>query len=217
MPDTKTEALTIARRTLDTIVDEMTIVDTKGQEWARDVVRKIKTEIVNVHDELDKAIGEAHNLHRTLTGQRKKFLDPLDKLKVAVERKMGAYNQRLEDEAAKERHRLAGIARKEAEDARLAEAEQLEAAGEKEAAEVVIQAPIVVSAPPPPPPPKVEGVTQTRTREARVVCEGLVPREHCSSDSKKLKAYARSMGEQAVAPGVEFWWKDTTSVRKAAV
>jgi hypothetical protein len=217
MNEPKTEALIITRRTLDTIVDELVIANHDNLEFARDVVRKIRSSKDQVDDEFSEHIAQAHRLHKGMVAQRKKFIEPLDKLKTTVERKMGAYLQAEEDKAAAERKRLADIAHKEAEEARLAEAERLEAEGENEAAAAVIEAPIAVVAPAPPPPPKVEGVVQRKTWKHRIVDEALVPRQFCSSDDRKLREYARSMQSQAGCAGVEFYCETSVSTRKAAV
>src|SRR6185437_2956841 len=94
-----------------------------------------------------------------------------------------------------EEQRLAEIARKEAEDRALAEAQVLEARGEGHLAEIVMQealaapAPVVVVAATV---QKVEGIASRKNWRYRIVNEALIPREYLSPDPVKIGAIVRS-------------------------
>lgn len=155
----------------------------------------------------------AHKAHKAITKQEKDLDAIPAKAEAIIKSKMEAYYAKQERARREEEERLREEARKEAEERQLAEAEAAEASGDKEAAEALI------NTPPPEPvvipstqrPAKVEGVSTTKIRRYRIVDEARVPRSFLSVDEKKLAGYARSMGDAASVPGVEFYWE--TSVR----
>ena len=89
-----------------------------------------------------------------------------------------------------------------------AEAEALQASGETELAEQVIQqaaeapAPVVVL---PKETPKMSEIQARETWQFEVVDEKLVPREFMSPDPKKIGAVVRSQKKLANIPGVRIW------------
>ena len=92
--------------------------------------------------------------------------------------------------------------------AAVAEAESLQAIGETELAEQVIQQ--AVEAPPPvvvlpKETPKMKEMQARETWQFEVVDEKLVPREFMSPDPKKIGAVVRSQKKLASIPGVRIW------------
>ena len=160
-------------------------------------------------------IKDAHTLHRNLIGKRDYHREPLQLAEREIKQRMGRWSSeqeriRVEREQA-ERKRLA----QEAEDRRLAEAETLEATGQAEAADALIEAP-----PPPPPPvvirtsvPKTKGISVRKVWKYRIVDFKLIPHEYLTVDEKKIGAVVRALKENAKIAGVEVYSEDSTSVK----
>lgn len=115
-----------------------------------------------------------------------------------------------EQERVKREREAAESARlkKEQDAAAAADAESLQAIGETELAEQVIQeaaetpAPVVVL---PKETPKMKEIQARETWQFEVVDEKLVPRELMSPDPKKIGAVVRSQKKLASIPGVRIW------------
>lgn len=170
-------------------------------------VLDIDADIKEVEAELNPGIAKANDTHKHLTQQRKKFLDPRKAAKATAKSKCATYRRQEEEKRRKEEDRLRVIALKEAEDQRLAEAEQLAKAGHEEAADEVLEQP-VVAAPvvlPPAAPPKPAGMYR-KAWKARIDHPGMVPRRWCMPDQIALNAQARQLEEAAVGTvrGVTF-------------
>jgi hypothetical protein len=84
---------------------------------AVDKIRIIKALRKEVEDTFNPIIEKAHSAHKEAVSQRKKFTDPLDEAERIIKRKIGDYDQYLEDEARREAEKLAEIARREKEKA----------------------------------------------------------------------------------------------------
>jgi hypothetical protein len=172
-----------------------------GEQMAVDIKAAIKT----LHEELDPGIDKANKLHKHLTGQRKKYKDPLTAALGIAVGKTSTYRQEEDRKRREEEARLRAAAMKEAEEARLAEAEQLEKAGREIEAQAVLDEPVK---PPPVVLPqtleKPKGLSYSTTWEAEVVEISLVPRQYLMANMPMLNAMARSSKGQATIPGVKF-------------
>jgi hypothetical protein len=143
----------------------------------------------------------------------KKFVDePLEACRT-LDRKRYAYQQaenRKRQEAAEALRREEE--KKQAEE-KLKLAERMEAAGMKQQAEDVLDAPMApVFVPEPVKVEKPEGQSYVEVWQARVVDANLVPREYCIPDLVALGKLARLMKGKASVPGVKF--SDVGSVRR---
>ncbi len=118
---------------------------------------------------------------------------------------MIAYKKKKDDEAAAERRRLDEIARKEAEEKKLAEAAALEKEGRADEAEAVLnsedyQAPAAVESA-----PEVDGVSYRDKWTFEITNPDLVPREYCIPDEKAIGGIARTMKGRVKIPGVRIY------------
>lgn len=160
--------------------------------WLRDTVAPLKAKIA---DTFRPRIQQAHELHKGLLADERRFLGPVLDAERLVRGRCATYEQAVEDQRkaaeaaarreqerleAEERARVAAEQKRlqaEAEERRLAEAAKAEEAGDKATAERLISAPVVVPAVAPrpvfvPPPsiaaPKAEGYSSRDAWSAEV-------------------------------------------------
>ena len=129
----------------------MEIKDNKSNEAATVYLKGIKTLQKEIEEELKPAIDKAYELHRTLTTQKKKFLDPLQVAEKTIKQKISKFLQdcerirlelqRITREKAEAEERKAREAKEKQqreweakEKAKREEAEKLEAEGKVEEA-----------------------------------------------------------------------------------
>ena len=183
-------------------------------------IRALRDQIAEVFDPI---CAKAFEAHKAATAQRKRFLDPVDEAERTVKRAMSVYVE------AEDRRRLIAeaaareVARKADEDARLARAAALEAAGAPEAADAVLE-----EAPPAPPvvaipKPQAQGIRTSTTYSAEVtdlyalVCavakdRGLL--HLVAPNAPALNAMARALRENLRVPGVRAIAVRGVSVRR---
>ncbi|MDZ4346141.1 MAG: hypothetical protein U1E51_27325, partial [Candidatus Binatia bacterium] len=112
---------------------------------AGELLRSIKALEKSVSDTFDVPIEAAHKAHKAILAAKAQHMDPLVKAEGIVKGKMGVHIQEQERIRAEQQRIADAAARKAEEDARLAEAQVLEEIGETEAAEAVIEEPIVTA------------------------------------------------------------------------
>lgn len=184
-------------------LDLMGVVLVRIKTFRKLVAAKFKTPIANADETHKSMLALRNDLDHAA-----KYAEQIGKDKVSA---FTIEQGRIQRE---EQDRLREVARKEAEDRQIAEAERLEKDGHKEAAEEVLSAPplpmdpIAVVAI-----PKARGVSVKMTYEPEVFDESLVTRKFLMVDMPKLQKYGRAMGSQAVEPGVEFIQKPIVAVR----
>ncbi len=191
----------------------------------------------------DDAVLQAHRLHKLLVGKRKTLLKPIEDAEATVRLSVADYEQRIERERAADRLRIAeeqqrveaerrriveealAKARKEAEDVRLAQAAALEADGQAEAAEQVLDTPIQVepvkvdlpplpaSVPPPPPRTAMKGVNTRENWKFEIVDPMLIPREYLAVDEVKIGKVVRALKSATSIPGVRPYAETGVAVR----
>lgn len=213
-------------------VRTLAIVNDETFTAAGAILRDIATYIKRVGEVMNPVVAAAHNAHRVAVGQRDALLRPATLAKTALGSKMVAYEleqSRLRREAEetqrRERERLEREAReaaaaeqrrllKAAEDARLESAVALEAAGDTQAAQRLVEAPIVVpvvnaapvvlATPPPPALPKAEGTSFRTDHGWRVTNEALVPRIYLMLNESAIGKVYRALGPKTDIPGTEY-------------
>jgi hypothetical protein len=173
-------------------VPESTDLQTTGKDWlavardtvvasqeqldrANDSLKIIKGMKAQVNDRLGPAVEAAHKAHKTLTSLRADLLEPFDKAEKAIKVACSNYVVAVQREAEKKRLAAEAEARKQAEEGRIARAEQLEKQGRTAEAHAEIAAPIVVAPPEPVAPPVA-------------IPKGMVPRETWSARVDSLLA-----------------------------
>ncbi len=215
-PDT-TELEGGNRSVLERAIDFM-IPHARAYEHAGVLLRDIKTERKVIAYKFAEPVNNAWKAHKAMVKMRNDLDEPRKRAEEIIKHKRGEYRAEQDRIARAEQERLREIARKEAEDRQLAEAAQLEKDGHQEAAEQVLDAPppMVVVAPTfPTTVPKAEGLSVRTTWKGRVVNAKAVPDQYmlCIPNDKLIQAHARSMGAQALIPGVEFFKVETEAVK----
>lgn len=201
----------------------LVITDNRTNESATIFLKNVKALQLEIKKELRPAIEQAHELHRTLVAQEKKFLEPLQEAETLVKRKMGDFL--FEQEKIRiEEQRKAQQAAEAAERKRRAELEEQakrhEAAGRMDKAEerramaeeVFVQAPIVES--------KVEkqaGVATVQNWKFEVIDEMKIPREYLVVDEsaigKIVRAFKNKEKTEKTIPGIRVWAETNVAVR----
>lgn len=190
---------------------------------------EIKRRRARIAELMNPICDAAYKTWKTAVAKRESLDAPFAEADKAYSRAQGAYDQeqaRLRREAEeatrRERERLEAVERarvaaeearlrKEEDDRRLAEAAEAEAAGDTEAAERILAAPVEtpVVAPRPifvPPPavqaPKAAGVSFRDNWDFEIVDAALIPREYLVPDETKLRGVVRALKHQTRIPGV---------------
>lgn len=182
---------------------------------ADDFLGSVKTLRKKIDEGYDEIIASLHRSHKLAVGTKKRYSDPVDEAEKTVKGKMGAYQEQRQAEVRREQMAAEAAARKAADDAQLAQAAALEAAGHKEAAQAVLDAPPAPAAvlPMPVGAPTIEGTSIRKLYSCRVVnlrelavfavanpamlASCLLPNE------KALDAMARAQKDSFRIPGCE--------------
>ena len=179
---------------------------------ASDTLRGLKTVRLRINEVFDPPIAAAHASHKAAIAAKKKVDGPLAEAEGTAKGKIGAYQLEQEKKRREEQRQREEVARKEAEELRLREAEALEAQGQLDEADMVLEQPVavpVVAAVPPP--PKVEGVKMTKRWRFEIITPNLVPRELCVPNDALIRERLRSTSGIAI-PGVRAWQEGSVSV-----
>ena len=198
----------------------ITVTDAASATAAAEFLRTIKTMLGRVADTFDDIVDKAHKAHKAAVAKRAEFTDPLKQAESVIKRRIGDYQMAEERKRREEEARLRKLEeeraaaetarlRKEEEDRRLAEAEALQAAGDKQAAEELISAPVIVEQVQPAPvivapsAPKLEGVATRERWEWETVDPTLIPREYLRIDEAKIGGVVRAMKGATKIPGIK--------------
>jgi hypothetical protein len=196
--------------------DGITVVDSEDYEMACSFLTLIATRKKQVGETFDPIVQKAHSTWKEAIAQRDKFLNPLSLAEVNVKNKVTTWRMEEERKRRAEEDRLSAQLKKEADERAIAEAAALEASGEKELADMVLQE--AASAPPPvvvgmSTVPKQEGIAKRVTWRFEVVDESKLPRELMEPSDIKIGAIVRSQKNLARIPGVRVWSEESVSVR----
>jgi hypothetical protein len=196
--------------------DRITVIDSEDYEMACSFLTLIATRKKQVGETFDPIVQKAHSTWKEAIAQRDKFLNPLSLAEVNVKNKVTTWRMEEERKRRAEEDRLSAQLKKEADERAIAEAAVLEASGEKELAEMVLQE--AASAPPPvvvgmSTVPKQEGIAKRVTWRFEVVDESKLPRELMEPSDIKIGAIVRSQKSLAKIPGVRVWSEESVSVR----
>lgn len=189
---------------------------TRGNEFFL-VIKGLRKKIA---DTMDPIISAAFAAHKVAVGKKKELEAPLILAETYVNGKMAAYHQEQKRirQAEVERLRLIAIKeeeerRKKVEEERMVEAQALEAAGDKTAAEQVMaeviqntEAPVIIEQPQPTT-PKVEmhGMAMQTYYHFDILNESLIPREYLMPNESRIGAVVRSSKGKITIPGIRVW------------
>lgn len=207
----------------------LVVEDQDGYERAAVLLREIKGLRSEIADTFGPIVAKALAAHREALAQRKRHEAPLELAERTIKTLMAGYVReeerkareeaaRLEREAREEEARRQAAEREAEEQTRLAEAEELYAAGKNEEAMAVLDAPMPEPDPLPPPPPVVvtpppraAGISVRETWSAevtdlvalvRAVADGKAPAAFLRADLPAINGWARATKGSAQVPGV---------------
>jgi hypothetical protein len=183
------------------------VVDVESYKFAGELWKGIGDMIKEVKATFDPICDAANKAHKAATAKRASFLDPLESVYKNVKRLMSDYDAEQERIRREEEARLREIERQAEEERRLQEAIALEAQGEQEVAEAVMEAPVYVAPVVlPKSTPKLQGGPVYRTvTKFRVVNELIIPRQFLVPDMVKIGGVVRALKNQANIPGIEIY------------
>ena len=148
-------------------------------------------------------VSQAHKTWKTLTGRREDVLAPLRRAKLALSSAIGHFKSEQERKRREAEAKVQAELKKLEEENRLRVAEELEKAGQGQAAEALIDAPIVT---PPVVLPKIETDSHTRTNwKFRIVNVDLIPRFYLIVDEKRIGQIVRANKDKTSIPGIEIY------------
>lgn len=153
----------------------------------------------------DDHIKAAHDAHKALVAKKKLFSEPIDEARRIVKGKMAAYQDAKEAERKKEEARLQELARKQAEDEQIREAERAERGGEHSEAERILSAPVAAPSVVVQKSTPKTSTTFTTVVKFSVESPNLVPREYLKPDETKIGGVLRASKGTVKIPGVKSW------------
>ena len=219
VPEVKTQALALRARVSSIIVHDQATLDA-----ANDFLHEVDATLGRIGETFDPQIARAHELHKSLIAEKKKFTEPLELAKKVVGKRV-ADHVAVVKEKRREAERLRLVAEEEAR--KLAEkavdkAGKLEAGGNgNKAAKVIEEAhdkveAIMATAPEIPDEADTAGLTIREDWKFSIVDAALIPREYLIPDEKKIGRIVRALKGDANIPGVRAYSEKSTSTRSAA-
>ena len=180
---------------------KLTVRTDDEAQWITGYRVQLRSAVERIHDFCDPNIARLHDAHKAAIRDRDMLTTPVANRLRIVDRALAEYEQARRTEVARLEAELARTARKLEEDRRLAEAERLEAQGQPEAAQALLEAPIVVVA------PKIErtrpeGLSFRSHWTFTITDAALLPREYMMPDEKKIGEVVRAMKNLTNIPGV---------------
>ena len=153
-------------------IQALTVHDDETLQEAGSALIQVKTYQKKVKETFGPAKDASYKAYIKVRDLYSKAMKPLEKGELFIKPMIRSYQveqKRIADEAQR---KAEAEAQKEAEDKRLEQARLLEAQGEKKAADVILEIPVVAKAvvlPPPPTPPKVAGVSMRDHWKAEIL------------------------------------------------
>jgi hypothetical protein len=183
-----------------------------GESYVRggELLLTIKELARAIAETFDPIIAKAHAAHREAIAQKQKFTGPLAEAEAALKRKLADFDVEQERLRRVREAELEAAASRARDDATIAEAAALEAAGETVAATEVLaaptfDAPIVLQKET----PKISGISTRENWKFCIVNEAQVPREYLKIDEAKIGGVVRALKGSTKIPGVEVY-RETT-------
>jgi hypothetical protein len=213
---TKEAALTAPRYAHSLTVTNQTSLDT-----ANSFLKDLKAVGAKIAETFDRLISQAHEHHKSLLAEKKKFMDPLAQAEVIVKRTIAGFlaeEDRKRHEAESERAGVEAEARRQAE-AMLKAAEEAEAKGDIVKADALINKAeaeldkTLAAAPVVPEAPNASGLTLREDWKFQVIDKSLLPREYLIPDEVKIGRVVRALKSEAKIPGVRVWSEKSVSSR----
>lgn len=183
---------------------------------AADLNTRAKNEIKVIEAAFKLHKDNAFKAHKDLCKAEAEQLAPFKTITSILKPKIIQYQNDVEERERKEHEaRVAkqrqdeAEAKKEAEERKAQEVENLMDAGDFEKAEAVMESPTqepMAAVVPEPEKVKVAGAGTRKVRKGRVINFAKMDDDFKQIDQKAINKYAAAMGENAKATGIEFYW-----------
>lgn len=204
------QALTKEIRTLTVSAKSVTVQCDVDYEMAGVMLKGFKEKEAQVREFFKPLVATAHAAHKALTTRLNEAVAPLSEAKKAIGSEMGRYTAKLEAERLAEEEKLRAQLQKEADEKAIETATNLEAEGEREAADEVLENVPIVRTTLESVAPKVEGTVRRTTWHYEIIEEALIPRSWWCVDHQKISDFVRRKKGDASIPGVSVF--STTNV-----
>lgn len=198
-------------------VEKTEILDQPSLDRARDFSNHVKAIITEIQSAFRPIIDAAYKTWKGALAREKHYLAPYEKASDTIRAKIGGYftEQARKAQQARQAALRAEADRKRLQDEAVAKAVEADQAGKFREANRILdkaaEAEIQIQTPVQPPKPKAEGMHIRKTWEFEIQDQGQVPREFCSPDSAKIKAYVSAFkGDEPIGiQGIRFYQKET--------
>lgn len=218
----KTERMEKEGNNILTMAGAMKVTDNASFEMAANFLNEVKAiykrillEFEGTEDNLG-PVKAAHAAWKKMVALRDRMLQPFGEAETIVKQAMSTYTWEQNEKRRKEAEEAEAKARKQAEDARLAEAQKMSDAGDKAGADAILDAPIVSVAAAPvatPEPPKVKGVSYREDYDFVISNEAMLPRKYLMPNEAAIRKVVRALGRNCDIAGVTVIPKPTISTR----
>jgi hypothetical protein len=192
------------------------VTDQPSLDRAREFSNHVKAIITEIQSAFRPIVEAAYRTWKAALTREKHYLTPYEKASEIIRGKITVYlmeeaRKRAEAETARLR---AEADRKRIQDEAVAKAVQADQEGKRLEANAILdkaaEAEIKIQTPFLPPKAKAEGLNIRATWEFEIREPGLVPREFCSPDPKKIDTYLHGfLNDPTPLPGIRFFVKQT--------
>lgn len=186
--------------------DGIVVTDAFTYQTAAEFLKGVKMAEKEVMVFFEPMVTAANDAHKKILARRKTLTDKLGAAYFHVNRQLGEYKRREDEERRKKQAEIEALARKHAEDAALATAVALEQAGDARGADAILAAPVAAA------PvvvqsqvPRVEGLRARETWRFRIVDASAIPREFLAPDEQKIGAIVRALKGETRIAGIEVY------------
>jgi hypothetical protein len=155
----------------------------------------------------------ANKLHKSLTQKIGLLSNPFGAAKRIFSQKSYSWKKLENDRLAAEEAKRIAEEKKRLEDEKLTRAAEVEAAGDKDGAERILEESVFVAPKPIQAAPKINGVNTRENWQYRIVDEKLIPREYLCPDEKKIGKIVKANGTKTNIPGIEVFDIGTVVIR----
>jgi hypothetical protein len=198
-------------KSTEELVNHLVIKTEADYKDAVEISKGIKFLTKEIKSTFKEPKQKAHEAHKSITAAEKKHLDPLVKLDKVISTKILSYQleqQRIQEIARLEAER---VERERIETQALLEAEAMEALGETEEAEAIIEEAqeAEVFVPKIEAVPKVEGVSFRDNWTFEITNPKAIPLEFMMPDEIRIRKYVKMVKGEAKMDGVRFFNKKT--------
>ena len=212
MENGKSREIELQQRTLPILqqAQQLVILTREDCDLAAGILQVSKALLAESDSVFGPVIKAAHDSHKAALLAKKRVDEPLLQIQVILRPKVTVFFA----EEAHRRREAEALARKAAVTALLEEAVALEAAGDQETAQVVLEAAPTLAIRPIPT-YRPEGVSKQESWNFEITNVNLIPREYLIPDQQKIGAVVRALKDRTEIPGVRIWRAAGIAVRRA--